>query len=74
MRKTSFRIRTAEGAEAQWGTAATLNGASEWGTQEVDLSAYDGKDVQVRFRLKSDGSVNQDGIYIDNIVVAGGDQ
>ncbi len=64
----------AEGAEAQWATAATLNGASDWGTQEVDLSAYDGKDVQVRFRLKSDGSVNQDGIYIDNIVVAGGDQ
>ena len=64
----------AEGAEANWQGAATLNGTSEWGTQEVDLSAFDGKDVQFRFRLKSDGSVNQDGIYIDNIVVAGSDQ
>ncbi len=63
----------AEGAEAAWQSAATLNGASDWAQREVDLSAYDGKDVQVRFRLKSDGSVNQDGIYLDNIVVAGGD-
>ena len=63
----------AEGAEAQWAGAATLNGATDWSTREVDLSAYDGKDVQVRFRMKSDGSVNQDGIYIDNIVIAGGE-
>jgi subtilisin family serine protease len=63
----------AEGAEAQWQGAATLNGGSDWSTREVDLSAYDGKDVQVRFRLKSDGSVNQDGIYLDNIVIAGGE-
>ena len=62
----------AEGAEAQWASAAVLNGASDWSNREVDLSAYDGKDVQVRFRLKSDGSVNQDGIYLDNIVIAGG--
>lgn len=62
----------AEGAEANWQGAAVLNGASDWANREVDLSAYDGKDVQVRFRLKSDGSVNQDGIYLDNIVVAGG--
>lgn len=64
----------AQGAQANWAPAATLNGASDWGNQEVDLSAYDGKDVQVRFRLKSDGSVNQDGIYLDNIVIAGGDK
>lgn len=62
----------AEGAEAQWASAAVLNGTSDWSNREVDLSAYDGKDVQVRFRLKSDGSVNQDGIYLDNFVIAGG--
>ena len=63
----------AEGAEASWTEVSKLNGSSEWGQKEVDLSAFDGKNVQVRFRLKSDGSVNQDGIYLDNIVVAGGD-
>lgn len=62
----------AEGAQANWQPAATLNGASDWGAREVNISAFDGKDVQFRFRLKSDGSVNQDGIYIDNIVIAGG--
>ena len=63
----------AEGAEAAWQGAAVLNGSSDWGQREVDLSAFDGKDIQFRFRLQSDGSVNQDGIYIDNIVIAGGD-
>lgn len=63
----------AEGAEANWEGAAVLNGSSDWGQREVDLSAYDGKDVQVRFRMNSDGSVNADGIYLDNIVIAGGE-
>ena len=60
-------------AELNWQSAATLNGKSDWSGNEVDLSAFDGKDVKVRFRLASDGSVNQDGMSLDNIVIAGGD-
>lgn len=57
--------------QPNWVEVAKLNGASDWGTNEVDISAFDGKEVNVRFRLKSDSSVNQDGIYLDNFVIAG---
>lgn len=67
-------VPSQQGAQPNWQPAATLNGSSDWKGHEVDLSAFDGKDVQVRFRLKSDGSVNQDGIYLDNLVIAGGEK
>jgi bacillopeptidase F len=77
-RYDNVHVEVAVPAEArngalQWKNASTLTGTSDWATREIDLSAYDGKDVQVRFRLKSDSSVGQDGIYLDNILVAGGD-
>jgi len=55
-----------------WDAKATFTGASEWGSRSVDLSAYDGQNVQVRFRLTSDGSVTGDGFSFANVVVAGG--
>jgi subtilisin family serine protease len=61
----------AKNGKLEWQRAETLNGTSDWSTREVDLSAYDGKDVQLRFRMRSDSSVSQDGIYLDNILVAG---
>ncbi|MCA9791016.1 MAG: S8 family serine peptidase [Candidatus Eremiobacteraeota bacterium] len=54
-----------------WNKVAEYTGSSDWGTNSIDLSAYDGKNVQIRFRLTSDGSVNQDGFYLDNVVIAG---
>ena len=60
--------------ELEWKRLQTFNGTADWATREVDLSAYDGKDVQVRFHLRADSSVGQDGIYLDNIFVAGGDK
>lgn len=43
----------------------------EWQQQRVDLSAYDGKEIQLRFRLNSDSVKNDEGIYLDRICVAG---
>jgi subtilisin family serine protease len=59
----------ANNGELQWKKAETLTGTADWASREVDLSAYDGKDVKVRFRLKADTSVGQDGIYLDNILI-----
>ncbi len=55
----------------KWSPLANYTGTSDWKKESVDLSAFDGKDVQVRFRLKTDRSVTADGVYFDNVVVAG---
>lgn len=58
------------GAEA-WTELAELSSFREWQQETVDLSAYDGKTVELRFRLLSDGSRNDEGIYLDRLCVAG---
>jgi hypothetical protein len=40
---------------------------SNWIKEEINLSAYIGKLVKLRFELRSDGSQNKDGWYIDDI-------
>ena len=44
----------------------------EWVNEFIDLSAYDYEpEVSVRFILKSDGSVEEDGFYFDDINIRG---
>lgn len=51
-----------------WGPATPTN--SFWKTEEFDLSAYQGSNnVMIRFRLKSDNTIQQYGWLIDNIRV-----
>ncbi|HXE73057.1 MAG TPA: hypothetical protein VNO81_10385, partial [Candidatus Nitrosotenuis sp.] len=54
-----------------WTEVGRFTGASEWGTHSFDLSAYDGQEVRVRFRLQTDSSVTRDGFYLDNVVIMG---
>jgi hypothetical protein len=35
----------------------------------MDLSNYIGQNIKIRFRLKSDGFVNEDGFYFDDLSV-----
>jgi bacillopeptidase F len=58
----------------KWSPLANYTGKSDWKKESVDLSAFDGKDVQIRFRLKTDRSITGDGVYFDNVVVAAGNQ
>jgi hypothetical protein len=41
----------------------------DWVTETLDLSAYDGDTVNVRFRLFTNSSNNLDGWYLDDIVI-----
>lgn len=41
-----------------------------WQTVDVDLSAFVGQQVILRFAFQSDGSINSDGVYIDSITIA----
>jgi hypothetical protein len=43
--------------------------STDWVTQYVDLSAYSGDTVTVRFRLNANGTLNSDGWYIDDITL-----
>ncbi|MBT9583349.1 S8 family serine peptidase [bacterium] len=55
-----------------WAPQASYTGSSDWKSQTVDLSKFDGQDIQFRFRLTSDGSVTGDGFSFGNAVIAGG--
>jgi hypothetical protein len=57
-----------------WEQLKSFTGSSDWNSQAVDISKYDGQDVQLRFRLNSDSSQTQDGFYLDNMVIAGSRQ
>ncbi len=54
-----------------WNGLKQFTGSGGWATHQADLSAYDGKSVQLRFRLESDGSVAKDGFKLDKLVIAG---
>jgi subtilisin family serine protease len=60
------------GADAQWKPVHAFNLLDGWKTHQFDLSAYAGQsDVQLRFRLKTDGDVTKDGFQFDRLVVTG---
>lgn len=40
---------------------------TDWVTEDIDLSAYAGKQVRLKFELRSDEAVNKDGWYLDDI-------
>ncbi|MCP4229321.1 MAG: T9SS type A sorting domain-containing protein [bacterium] len=55
----------------------TLNGSgydgtSDWTEETFDLNSYAGETVYVRFRLDTDGSVTEEGWYVDDISVETG--
>ncbi|MGE0488691.1 MAG: S8 family serine peptidase [Vulcanimicrobiota bacterium] len=54
-----------------WSRLQGFTGRSDWASHQLDLSAFDGQNLQLRFRLTSDGSVNGDGFHLDNVVIAG---
>ncbi|MEW6278417.1 MAG: hypothetical protein AB1758_07350, partial [Candidatus Eremiobacterota bacterium] len=54
-----------------WGEVARYSGSSDWKQEAVNLAAWDGQDIRVRFRFKTDRSVTFDGFYLDNVSVAG---
>lgn len=42
---------------------------STWTEQTVDLAAYAGSDIQLRFRFGSDAGTNREGWYVDDVLV-----
>ena len=51
------------------GWAITNDSGDEWLKVEFDLSEFIGKEIELRFRIKTDGNTPEDGIYLDNISI-----
>jgi carboxypeptidase T len=55
-----------------WTTVASYNGANAtWHQVTVDLGAYAGQPLRLRFALSTDVSVTRDGWYIDDVQLLG---
>ncbi len=52
-----------------WGTTAVPAQNSWWQKETFDLAAYKTDSVRIRFRTTSDGSIQRDGWYIDDILI-----
>ncbi|MFZ5813775.1 MAG: S8 family serine peptidase [Bacillota bacterium] len=56
---------------AQYTSPASGGAPVGWESPIIDLSAYTGQTIQLRFRMTSDSSINYAGWYIDDVRVAG---
>lgn len=45
------------------------DGASDWVTEKISLNPYIGDEIKIRFRMKSDGYIEEDGIYVDDFMI-----
>ena len=60
------------GQDGEWKELKNFNLLEGWHTESVNLNEYVGKpDLQLRFRLKTDGDVMKDGFQFDRLVVTG---
>jgi len=55
-----------------WNTLSSVTGSNTtWHQVTIDLGAYAGQPLRIRFTLTTDGSVTMDGWYIDDVVLLG---
>ena len=52
-----------------WGYTGLSGGGPQWIQEEVDLSDYAGKQVQIRFEYITDAAVNGEGFLLDDISI-----
>ncbi|MFM8319336.1 MAG: hypothetical protein ACKOC5_00355 [Chloroflexota bacterium] len=52
-----------------WGYTGVSGGGPEWVQESVDLSAYAGKKVSLRFEYITDGAVNGEGFWLDDLEI-----
>jgi hypothetical protein len=67
----SVDVEIRPAGSADWKKLDENTSFREWHRQVVDLSAYDGQSVELRFRLHSNGGRSEEGIYLDRLSVAG---
>ncbi len=54
-----------------WQELEAISGVEEWGERLVDLSDYDGQEVELRFRVTTDNNRASPGMEVANLTVTG---
>ena len=57
------------GANYGWGYNGSSGGGPEWIQENVDISQYAGKQIQLRFEYITDAAVNGEGLLLDDIAI-----
>jgi hypothetical protein len=65
----SASVQVSSDGGENWNTVSRLDRRSDWGQQGLDLSAYDGQSVQVRFHVDSREGRRTGGLSVDNVVL-----
>ena len=60
-------VQISEDGGETWNNLSSLSRRSDWSEQGVDLSAFDGKSVQLRFDVQSKEGRNSAGMMVDNV-------
>lgn len=56
------------------GWAISYDSGEKWANINFDLSEFAGKEIELRFRIKTDGNTPEKGIFLDNINIKNGDK
>ena len=67
-------VSTDDGSSWTRVAGVTGYGGTNWQSQQIDLTPYAGSTALIRFRLKSNGSVQDDGWYIDDVSITDNSQ
>lgn len=63
-----------DGGNSWFGLRSYTGEQAEWSEEVIDLGGYAGGDnLTIRFRFTSDGAMEEDGIYIDDVLLTGSD-
>ncbi|MDD2332251.1 MAG: FlgD immunoglobulin-like domain containing protein, partial [Candidatus Cloacimonetes bacterium] len=55
-----------------WTNLTSFTGEQDsWAQQSLSLANYSGLNVYIRFRLRSDSNISDDGIYLDDVLISG---
>ena len=57
------------GANYGWGYTGLSGGGPKWVQEDVDISKFAGKKVQLRFEYITDAGVNGEGFLLDNVAI-----
>ncbi|MCC2670381.1 MAG: peptidase, partial [Armatimonadetes bacterium] len=64
-------IEVSDDEGLNWEFLDYLSGQSDWTSYSISLARFHRQTVRVRFRLLTDGSVTEDGVWLDDIRICG---
>ena len=68
----SVHVQVSTDSGATWNDVKAYTGTvNDWTKEVIDLGAYAGQVIRLRFVLISDAYVNEDGMYVDDVRVLG---